>query len=337
MAVYLTVDFFQKIRRFAKYDPSVMDTLLYFTLRIPKTVLDLAPLSVLMAVLLTLGLLSRHSEIIAMKNSGISPIRIGLPLFVMGLIISVVLSAANLTVVPLSNQRADYVRYITIQKRPPDIHFKQSRIWLRPDRERFMNIKFSDSKNSVLLGVNIYRLNKDFSITEIIDAERIQYNQGKWIVFNGTKRIFHPDGRIESMPLEGFEISLNRTPEDFTRIEKDTDKMTYRELATYVNKLEEDDYSAQRYKVDLYNKMAMPFMSFVIGFIGIPLALGSPMGHGISRTVGLSLIIALVYWIIYSLSIALGYGNVLPAVLSAWLPNILFTLAGFFLMFGLRR
>ncbi len=81
----------------------------------------------------------------------------------------------------------------------------------------------------------------------------------------------------------------------------------------------------------------MPFMSFIFGFIGVSLGLTSGSGRGISRGIGLSLIVAAAYWVVYSLSISLGHGQVLSPVVSAWLPNVLFGLVGVLLMASLKQ
>lgn len=335
--IYLAVDFFEKIRRFVKYDVTAGAMIGFFLLRIPKALMDMMPIAVLMAVLLTLGMLSRHNEITAMKSCGISTARLASPFLLFSLLISTIALMANLSIIPLSKQRTDYVRKVLIEKRHPDIYFHQSRIWLRVGQRAFMNIQVVDGKKSALFGVNLYRLHEDFSLSELLEAERVQYERGAWVLYDGIRRTFFQDGRIKIEHLNQVVIPLNRQPDEFIRIEKDTDKMTYRDLAQYVEKLEQEGYSAERYRVDLNSKMALPFMSFVFGFIGIPLSLGGVLGHGISRGIGLSLIIAAAYFFIYSLCISLGHGNVLDPFLSAWLPNILFTVVGLVLMMGVKQ
>ena len=337
VVIYLAVDFFEKIRRFVKYDVTIVAMLSFFVLRIPQAFMDMMPIAALMSVLLTLGMLSRHNEITAVKSCGISIARLASPFLIFSFLISTIVLTANLSIIPLSKQRTDYVREVLIEKRHPDIYFRQSRIWLRVGQRAFMNIQVVDGKNAALFGVNLYKLHEDFSLSELLEAKRIRYERGTWVLYDGIRRTFLQDGRIKIEHLDQAVIPLNRQPDEFIRIEKDTDKMTYHDLAQYVEKLEQEGYDAERYRVDLNSKMALPFMSFVFGFIGIPLSLGGVLGRGISRGIGLSLIIAAAYFLIYSLSISLGHGNILDPFLSAWLPNILFTMAGLILMMGVKQ
>jgi lipopolysaccharide export system permease protein len=330
--IYLGIDFFNKIRRFIRYDADTIAVFGFFILRIPQMLMDITPVAVLMAVLLTLGMLSRHNEIVAMKSSGISTARLAIPFLIVSLLISTLLLIMNLSIVPLSKQRGDYVRELLIEKRPPDIYFRQSRIWMIVGQRAFMNIKVIDGRSATLHGVALYRLDDHFSLAELLEADRIGYEQGEWILYKGVRRTFLPDGRITIERLDHAVISLNRKPEEFMRIEQDTDKMTYVQLYRYVLRLEQEGYDAERYRVDLHYKTALPFTAFILGLIGIPLGLGRILGRGISRGIGLSLVIALVYFILNSLSVSLGHGGVLPPFWSAWVTNLMFALIGVGLM-----
>ena len=73
MTIYLVIDFFEKVRKFIRYDVEVSTVLGYFLLRTPAISFQIAPLAILMATLLTLGLLSKNLEITAMRSCGISP------------------------------------------------------------------------------------------------------------------------------------------------------------------------------------------------------------------------------------------------------------------------
>ena len=70
MTIYLVIDFFEKVRRLS-FDATWLDVLSYFALRLGVSY-QIVPLAVLMATLLTLGLLSRNNEITAIRSCGIS-------------------------------------------------------------------------------------------------------------------------------------------------------------------------------------------------------------------------------------------------------------------------
>ena len=330
--VFFAVHFFEKMRRYARYDPSIDAIAQYFLLRIPQILLEITPLAVLMAAVLTLGLLSRHNEIIAMKGAGVSPFQILFPFLLASLVISGFLLMLNLSVIPLLKQQTQYVNQVKIRNRPPEIYFRQSRIWMRAGPLGFMNIQLADSRQSALFDVNIYRLNPNYSLSEMIEAKSIRFEDGRWVVYDGLKRTFLADGRIEIEKLDQAEIMLDRQPAEFIQIEKDADLMTYQKLADYASQLEKEGYDAQRYWVDLYTKTALPFIPFVFTMIGAPLGLHRGIGKGVSRGIGISLMMAGLYWMVFSLCVSFGYGQILPPLISAWSANGLFGLIGIYLM-----
>jgi lipopolysaccharide export system permease protein len=330
--VYFAVHFFEKVRRFARYDPSFDALLSYFLLRIPQIILDIMPIVALMSVVLTLGLLTRNNEIIAMKSGGLSPARIAVPLLVSGLTLSLVLLGLNLSILPALKDRSETVRSIRIQKRPTEATLQQSRIWMRAGPRSFLNVQFADSKQAALFDVDLYDLNEDYSLRVAIEAEKLRYENGGWMLYNGTRRTYLPDGNIRIEHLDRVPLALNELPEEIINAETDTGRMTYGKLAGYVKKLESDGFDAQRYRVDLYAKTSLPFIPFIFTLVGAPMGLRRGIGPGISRGIGLSLIMAAAYFVVYSLCINLGYGQVLPSLISAWLPNALFGLAGVYLL-----
>ncbi|HEY7533255.1 MAG TPA: LptF/LptG family permease, partial [Nitrospiraceae bacterium] len=101
MTIYLVIDFFEKVRKFLRYDASALDVLTYFALKMPGISYQIAPLAVLMATLLTIGVLSRSHEITAMRSCGISLYWIASPFLFFGLVLGVVLLLFTSTVIPL--------------------------------------------------------------------------------------------------------------------------------------------------------------------------------------------------------------------------------------------
>ena len=102
MTVYLVIDFFEKVRRFLRYDANWLDVLTYFLLKAPAISFQIAPLAILMATLLTFGLLSRGHEITAMRSCGFSLLWVTSPFIVFAAGISLVLLLFSSTVIPLA-------------------------------------------------------------------------------------------------------------------------------------------------------------------------------------------------------------------------------------------
>src|SRR5918992_1654837 len=115
MTVYLVVDFFEKVRRFIRFDAEVIHIVAYFLLRTPAISFQIAPLGILMATLLTLGMFSKNHEITAMRSCGISLLRTAMPFLLFSLAITVGLFGLSAVVIPLSSAGAEYVKTALIE------------------------------------------------------------------------------------------------------------------------------------------------------------------------------------------------------------------------------
>ena len=119
MTIYMVIDFFEKVRRFLNYDVNWLDVLLYFALKVPGISFQIVPLAILMASLLTLGLLSRNNEITALRSCGISLPWIASPFVVFATMMALVLLLFSSTVIPLASNKAEEIRAIHIHEKPP--------------------------------------------------------------------------------------------------------------------------------------------------------------------------------------------------------------------------
>src|SRR5688572_27631997 len=109
MTIYLVIDFFEKVRRFLRYDASWFDVLTYFFLKTPAISFQIAPLAILMATLLTFGLLSRGHEITAMRSCGISLLSLTSPSLVFSAGLTRVLLLFRSTIIPLPASKSEQI------------------------------------------------------------------------------------------------------------------------------------------------------------------------------------------------------------------------------------
>jgi lipopolysaccharide export system permease protein len=144
MTIYLVIDFFEKVRRFLRYDAHALDVLAYFVLKMPAISYQIAPLAVLMATLLTIGLLSRSHEITAMRSCGISLYWITSPFLFLGTVLAMVLFLFSSTVIPLALAKAEQIKTTRIEKRAVPVSVKAAQPWVSLGGQTLMNIDTID-------------------------------------------------------------------------------------------------------------------------------------------------------------------------------------------------
>ncbi|HET6370833.1 MAG TPA: LPS export ABC transporter permease LptG [Nitrospiria bacterium] len=333
---YLAIDFFEKVRKFAALGAPMSLVARYFFLRLPRMVLEVAPVAALLSTLLTLGGLSRNHEFTALKSLGVGPLRLLSPLFSFAVAASLVLLVLNLSVIPGGLRKSQQIRDYQIEKKPHQSDFVQDRVWTKFDATTFSNIQLIDTKKNTLYGVTIYRLTEDFTFPEMIEAKEMRYEGKTWFLYSGIDRHFFEDGSTQIKSFDRLPFPIEKEPKDFSQIQLDEDQMRYWELSRYVDRLAREGYVAPRYEVNLLQKISYPFTTLIMVFLGIPFALNDARSGGLARGIGLSLAVGFLFWLTYSTSLSIGYGGILPPLVAAWLPHLLFLAVGVYFMLTVR-
>ena len=339
-AVYVVVDFVDKIRRFLNYQAEVKHVLWYFVLKLPSILFQIMPLAVLMSTLLTLAILSRNNEITAMRSSGISLYWVTIPFLAVAQVVSLFMLWASDAVIPAANQKAEILREIRIEGQRPKAVFRGNNIWVRLGDQTLMKGDLVDDAAPRIYGVSLYRLGPDFSMRQILHAKELRHEDARWILLTGTSLTFESDRVVKTHPFDRIPISLNQKPDDFRRtIRVNSDELSLRDLAAYVERLRRDGYNPARYAADLFGRTAFPFVCLIMALIGISLSLMETgvRGAGLVKVVGYSLLIGFLYWAAHSVALALGRSDVVPPLLAGWSANISFLSFAGYLFLHVRQ
>ncbi len=335
--IYMVVLFLQKMTAIHRYDASFYLIFEYLLDKIPEITFQWTlPYAVLLAILLTLGNLSRHSEITALKAGGISLYRITLPLFLIILFVSIANFLGNEYLVPFTYQKSRYVWDVKIKKEKPSSFFKNYKIWYRSNH-RIFDIQLLDPQNRTLKGFTLYDFDNQFRCTRRIDAREVRWVDGKWQFYEGSLRTFGEDGSLQTTPFHQMNFPLEENWESFQKIERESQELSYSELRTYIHKIQASGYDATRYLVDLYSKLSYPLLNMIMVLIGVPFALKTSRSGGVALSVGISVLIGFGYGIIYYVFLTVGKTGALPPFLSAWTPTLLFGLGGIFTLMSVRQ
>lgn len=335
IGLYLIIDFFEKIRMFISNRATVYHMLSFFVFSVPMVMWQMLPASVLMAALVSFSSLSRHNEIMAMKACGVSLYRLACPIIIIAAVISGFAFIVSEFVTPYTNQQAKHIKMVEIQKQQPVGSFKANQIWYRAP-EGIYNIKVFDARTNSLWGVTLYQVDHKIRLVKRLDAERAEWRQGKWILYNVVVTTFTSAMFPELHFLASQTVALATQPDNLKAGQKNADDMGYMELRRYVKEMQANGYDATSYLVDLYGKLAFPLANIIMAVIGFASALqGIKTGN---KTQGLAAGIAIgfSYWVVFAFMISVGHAGGLPPFLAAWSANFLFGLAACFLCLRVR-
>jgi lipopolysaccharide export system permease protein len=334
MMIFLLGDFIEKVDDYIEHKAAVADIARYIAYQLPNVAFLVTPLAVLLSTLLALGTLSKNSEVIAMKASGIPLYRIAAPVFIAAVALSGVLFWANETVIPYCNQKAEYVKHVRIEKKPAIPSLKHDKLWFRGPRGEIINIGLVDFKSDVPVcyGVTFYRLDKDFNLVGRVDAASMEWERGRWVLQKGIAYDFLQGGGIKAGKFASMPVDLPEKPDDFRRAEKLSEEMNLTELRSYIDRLRAEGYNPAKYVVDLHGKISFTLANIIMVIVAVPFSLKTSRSGGMALGVGICIVLAIGYWFLFSFSMSLGHAGRFPPFFAAWFANLLFLAGGGYML-----
>ncbi|HKT23922.1 MAG TPA: LptF/LptG family permease [Terriglobales bacterium] len=301
---------------------------------IPSMLYLMTPLSVLIAVLVTFGLLQKSNELTAMKATGISLYRLVVPVLVLAGMLSIALFLFDQFYLPHANKRQDALRN-EIKGKPAQTYLNPQHKWIFGQHHEIYYYEFFDSERNQFANLSVFDLDpKAFALTERTFASRVFWNDSlrKWIFERGWVRTLAPTNVRDFRTFDVTTFSdIDEPPSYFKKEVKQYSEMNFDELKSYIRELEQGGFEVVRLKVQLYKKLSFPLITLVMSILAIPFALSAGR-QGALRGVATAIGIAVVYWITSGLFEAMGNVNQLPASLAAWSPDVIFALAGGYFM-----
>ena len=332
LSIYVAVDFIEKIDNFMEAGVPATRCVIYLLYKLPFIFVQIAPVGFLLSILIALGLMNKNNEVIALKSCGIGKNRLLKPTMVLGVLFCAGLFLVAEMLVPVFMVNANQIWLQEVRKK--NIYAsKTNDIWMRAARQ-IIHIKQYVPEEKRVAGITINTFDENFRLIERVDAVAGVFENGRWQLADVVQQVFETesgDPRIQLRKTITADIDLN--PDDLAQAAKQSDEMGLAELGRYIQKVEREGYGATRYRVDYHSKIAAPFVCIFLSVLGAGIALRGNMREGMPVSITYGLGIAFLYWIFNSFCLSLGYAEMMPAVIAAWLANLVFfSFAGFLLL-----
>ena len=300
----------------------------------PSLIYLIAPLAVMLAVLITFGLMEKSSELTAMKASGVSIYRAALPVIVLCSLFAMGLFVFDQVYIPHTNRQQEILRN-QIKGKPAQTYLQADRKWIFGQNSEIYYYQVFDPDTDHFGGISIFEFNPNtFQLARRIHAERAHWEVGlqKWVFETGWVRTLHGASIQE---YRNFDVAtfdeLHETPGYFKKEVKQSSEMNYEELRRYIDDLQQSGFDTVRLKVQLQKKIAFPLITLVMAVLAIPFAASGRRGGALAG-VAIAIGIAIVYWVTAGVFEAMGAANQLPTMLAAWAPDFIFAFAGGYLL-----
>jgi LPS export ABC transporter permease LptF/LPS export ABC transporter permease LptG len=307
----------------------------------PQFLYYILAISVLLATLVTIGLLTKSSELIVMRACGVSLYRTSMPLLLFALAAGVVLFAFEERVLSVTNRRADYLNHIIRGGSPQTFDVLSNRKWLMGGDNEMYHYDYFDPNKKELHALSVFEfdaatraLTRRTYARQATFLPRAAADGLPWEAHNGWQREFAGRDGARFAPFEVTRLPLEPATHFVTEAPEPA-RMNFADLREYIEGLVARGYNVLEYQVALQRKIAFPFVTIIMTLIAVPFAVTTGR-RGAMYGIGAGIVLALAYWTMISVFAALGTAGLVPPILAAWAANLIFGAAALYLLFTVR-
>jgi lipopolysaccharide export system permease protein len=313
---------------------TMREIVISYVYSIPENAFLVMPAAVLFATVFTVGAMGRHSELTAAKASGLSFHRVVLPIFIASALATVLAFvvgevAPGATARQLELQKAK-------QTRPTQTRYN---FVYRGDQGWVYTIRALDLTARRLKGLMLERQGDGTNYPGLVvtgDSASYDPHSRHWRIANGETRIIAGPSVQATFAFRTLRLKvLTQSPADLLAEPKAPDEMRYGELGRYIDALKRSGNDANKLIVEQALKLALPATCLIIALFGAPLAVQAPRA-GAAVGIAISLGTTVLFLLITQIMKAVGSGGLVNPLLAAWLPNMVFMLAGLALLGRVR-
>jgi lipopolysaccharide export system permease protein len=333
VALFIVIDLFENMDNLIKFKVPLGIGIWFFLYKVPYIIGQTSPVATLLASLISIGLLSRHNEITAMKAGGIRLFRIISPMLISGIAITIGVILLNEYITPYAIKRTDAMQaqWFGVQGRA----LGGTGLWIRTT-DGILNIKEANLKKGELRGVTLFRISSPFTLKERLIAREALWEAGAWVATDAKAFRFNAGEAVVAEDIHAVKVQGIPGPQEFSGAEGMQKNMTLRELMAYIRNLRADGFDAGRYSIDFYSRFTFPAVNFIMVVIGVPFAITTGRKGGMATSIAISVAIAFSYWVVFAASRALGISGAMPPLMAAAFPDMLYLAIGA-LLFGYVR
>lgn len=333
----VVINLFDNLGKYLAKDATVIDIIIYYIYLTPSYIVLLIPVAAIMAVFFVFGIMTKNRELIALKTTGLNVNRLFSLLLIAGVVIMLFTFVFQETMGVWAQARMIEHKREKIEKRQKRTPSRRRNFFYRGEGNWIYFIRKFDMIKGTMDGVSLWEITEENTIKKRVDAAAGRYEQDIWEFDHATVREFDTLGGEVVTVYEVLEMpELKEVPEDFLRRIKPLEEMNFIQIYQFVKKRSHAGENIVKEEVELNYRFSYPLITLIMLLIALPLSVVLKRG-GIAIGLGISIVIAFIYWGFIQSCRAYGVAGLMTPVLAAWFPNVVFGVLGIILMLRVRR
>jgi len=302
--------------------------LAYVALMIPSHLYELMPIAVLIGTIFVMARFARSSEYTILRTSGLGPWRALRTLLQLGLVFVVLTVAIGDYLAPLADRTAQLLK-ARYQGR---ITTGQTGAWLKerqPSSQYSVNVRALESDGS-LRGVRMFEFDHQGFLMSMTQAEQATINaDNAWSLSGVVRSVFpardQPNAQIQLLKMERFVWPNQISAQMMSAALLKPERMSTVDLFQYIQHLEANQQSAQRYEIEFWRKVFYPLSCLVMVVLALPFAYLHFRSGGISAYVFGGVMAGISFFLLNNLFGHMGNLQNWQPWLSAALPGLIYS------------
>lgn len=332
MAMFAFFDLIQELDSLGHGNYHLGVVLFFVLLSVPGHIYEITPVAVLLGALYALAQLSRNSELVVMRSSGIPTAKIGMALLRIGAIFAILTFLVGELITPISEKTAQKVR-LKAKDAVVAQEFR-SGLWVK-DGNSFVNIE-EVLPDATLLNIHIYEFDPDLHLRIVSTAKTGFYESDRWNLRDVTQTSFTGMKTEVARHDQAFWQSVIK-PELLNVLLVVPEKMSAWNLYFYIKHLSNNHQKTTRQQIALWSKMAYPAACLVMVVLALPFGFLQQRAGGVGAKIFAGIMIGISYQVLNRLFIHVGLLNDWPPVVSATIPTLMFLMVGAGMLLWMER
>ena len=318
LSLFVLISFVNEFEKIGRADYTVWQAILYVVLKIPQTIYEIFPMAALLGTMVGLGVLSKNSEMVVIRASGVSRLRISMAVIKSALLLVVLVVIIGEAVAPPAIQ---YAKQTRIRALASQLSLNTDfGLWAR-DGKTFIHVRNVDNDGR-LVDINLYTLNDNGELSQQLHAATARYDGSAWQMQSVTQSQIAHSG-ITQTNLLTLEWQTLLDPDLVGIVSLEPTNLAVWKLYEYIHYLRRNGLESEQYELALWSKLFAPFTILAMVLVAVPFIFGSQRQTSIGLQIIIGFMVGVVFYIANQLAGQIGLVYDLLPVISASLPTLL--------------
>lgn len=319
-------DFIELLRRSAtKADATFAIVAQMAALRLPWICMQILPFAVLLGGILAFWKLTRSSELIVARASGVSAWQFLAAPLLCAVAIGGFATAAVSPVSAVMRSRAEAMENIYLRTSGGPLALNGGQLWLRQSDTgltqqgvAILHARTVSLRNGDLTArdLSIFRLDTNDRLLERVEASRARLGNGEWELDDA--RTILP-GHLPSPPRPltlDTNMTVARVQESFAP----PDTLSFWALPGFIALLDRSGFSSIRHRLQFQTLLALPLLAGTMTLLAAGFSMRPSRRGGVAKMIGSGIAAGFALYLISKVAEEFGQSGALPTVLAAWAP-----------------